>query len=823
MACVAPGRRARVERNVSLARDAAAALALAVAIASGACAPRATRTASTAAESSIALPELHAPVRIVTDRYGIPHLRAANLDDLYVAWGFITARDRLWQMLWTRAAADGETWRWLGNARLRADGGAQLFELRAHAERAWRGMAGTAAARPLERYAAGVNAYLALCRAGERPWPPEVAALRVTPAKWNPSDGLLLTLAQGVLLDLDLPELDEAAEIAAHGPGWIERRRRFEDQWIYDTIPDSAARRLWPGGFAGRLPSGTMPHAGAAGIPPGLLADARDALSALRAGRGFDPELGASNVFAVGPARSASGAPLLANDPHLALGTPGPFHALHLSVADTVEAIGFAVPGVPAIASGRNRTCAWGVTSVGADVSDLYADTLSADGHRVKFAGAWVPVREAGYRMKFRFLGVPLPPFGQVRRYTPHGPVVVFDPQHRLALSVRWAGLGDSTLRAGLIGIERARTAAEVCTHFRTLGSPALNVIAADRSGDVIYEACGALPRRGFDPGYGPLPDDGAHEWRGLIPDDQHPSWHVPRGGFAVNCNNRPIGPAYPEPLPRYDWVHDRALRIAERLAALPRVTLADLRDIQSDVTSRMARRFTPALLQAIAPLEARLDARGRAALDTLRAWDDRALRADVAPTLLRGWWGALERRSALDGLQGLTLAALEGKAPEALARPGGAAESPAQAAERSLAMALDSLAVLLGPDPARWTWARAHQALFKSPLGANPAAHQPAPVPEDGDNSTPAVAASSLPWRVTVTHGPAIRHLVDLAVEDSSLGIVPPGNSGDPASAHFTDMLARWANHEYVPLYLSWDLIERARESEITLRPAAR
>ena len=799
-----------------------------------------------APETLLAIRSLSAPVRIIQDRYGIPHVRAANRSDLYFAWGFTSARDRLWQMLYNRQATDGQLWRWFGNATLRADGGAQLFELRSWAERGWTRLSRDPEARmALERYAAGVNAWMALCGDGRRPWPAEIRALGVTPKEWRPSDSIALVLGEGVLLDFDLPELDEARQITAHGAGWIERRHRFESQWIYDTIPDSArgpnpARdALSARGSSGRPAPPGPPRpsnpAATATVPSAELARAEAMVRDWRGEVVIPGDQRASNVFAVGARRSASGAPLLANDPHLPLGTPGPLHAIHLSVPDTLEVAGFEVAGLPSIVSGRNRECAWGVTSVGADVVDLYADTLSADGRSVLVDGRRTPLRTAPFDLRYRWIGLGLPPIGQLRRYTPHGPVVVFDPKHHLALSARWSGLSDSVLSAPLIGLERSRSAAELTARLRTLGCPALNVVAADRAGHVRYQVCGTIPRRGFDPGYGPLPGDRAHLWRGVIPAPELPSWQVPPNGFVVNGNNRPIGPRYFEPLPRYDWVHDRALRMSERLSALRRVSIDDARSIQNDVTSHMAARFVPAFLAAVAPLEARLDARQRAALDTLRAWDDRAVRPLVAPTLLRGWYGAFQRRSRLDGLQGLALAALKGEAPDALtpdppapvASPGQrssmrSAESPAEAARGALAMAMDSLAALLGPDPAGWTWARAHRAVFKSAFAARLGVRQPDPLPEDGDNSTPSVGASRLPWSDAVTHGPAVRHLVDLAVVDSSWAVVGPGNSGDRYSPHLTDLAQRWADHQYVPLYLSWPLIERAKESELTLSPAA-
>jgi penicillin amidase len=767
---------------------------------------------------------LEQPVRIVTDRWGIPHLMAHSLPDLYFAWGYVTARDRLWQIMVQRQAADGQLWRWLGNSTLRADGGAQLFELRGRAEAAWaRERRDPAAAAPLERYAAGINAYLARCRAGTARWPTELAALGVRPADWRPSDTVVMLLGEGVLLDLAFPQLDEAQAISRYGRAGALARRRFERQWIYDTIPDSAAARLYgaPAATAASPAMGAADDRPAPGISPRLLSSARASLGALRPDGASDPDQRASNVFAVGAARSASGFPMLANDTHLPLTMPGPFHAIHVTVPGIVDAIGFDAPGIPVIVSGRNARCAWGVTALGADVVDVFADTLSADGRTVRWNGGRARLRSQPYDLRFRWLGIPLPAFGQVRRYTPHGPVIVYDRKQRLALSARWAGLNDSIRMGPLLGVERSASAREVCAHFVALATPCLNVVAADRAGQVIYQASGSLPRRGADAGLGPLPGDGAHEWRGLLAHDRLPAWQAPPAGFVVNCNNRPVGGAFGESLRGYDWVHDRALEIAGRLGRLHRATLDDLRSIQNDVYSRGAERMVPRLLACADSLPERCTPPMRAALDTLRRWDALVTRGRVAPTIYRGWYGALQRRSKLDGLTGLTAAALDGRAPEALRIPGTDRPArPAEAALAALALALDSLGTLLGPDPSRWTWDRAHRAVFKSAMGSRPGTWQPPPTPVDGDNSTPSVGASRLPWSTSVTHGPVMRHLVDLAVTDSSLGVMPPGNSGSWHSGHVLDQLGSWANHTYVPFYLSWDRVERAKESEITLEP---
>jgi penicillin amidase len=761
------------------------------------------------------------PVRIVTDRWGIPHLMASSLPDLYFAWGYVTARDRLWQLVVQRQAGDGTLWKWFGNSTLNADGGAQLFGLRERAEAAWaQESRDSTSAMALERYASGINAYLARCRSGAARWPAELEALGVRPEDWRPADTIVMLLGEGVQLDLDIPELAEAPAVARHGRAWALARRRFERQWIYDTIPDSAAIRLYGGRGAPRAArdpgSGPPLH-----VEPRLLAAARASLEAWRPPEASDPEQRASDVFAVGAARSASGFPLLANDTHLPLTIPGPLHALHVTVPGIVDAIGFAVPGIPVIVSGRNARCAWGVTSLGADVVDVYADTLSADGGSVRWKGGWAPIRTRGFDLRFRLLGIPLPVLGQVRRYTPHGPVVLYDRKHRIALSARWAGVLDSLAIGPLLGVERSSSALEVREHFRALATPCLNVVAADRAGRLVYQASGSVPRRDADPGRLPLPGDGAHEWHGFIAHDRLPGWQAPPGGFVVNCNNRPVGLAYSEPLPGYDWAQDRALEIAGRLERLRRISLADLRSIQNDVHSRGAERMLPRLIACADSLPARWTPREREALDTLRHWDALATRGQVAPTLYRGWFGALQRRSRLEGLTGLMAAALDGRAPESLLDPvSGRPERPAEAALTALGLALDSLQALLGPDLETWTWERAHRAVFKSAMGSRPGAWQPPPTPVEGDNSTPCVGPSRLPWSTAVTFGPTFRHLVDLAVADSSLAVLPPGNSGAWRSGHVFDHLQRWANHDYVPFYLSWELVERAKESETTLEP---
>ncbi len=783
--------------------------------------------ASAPAESDVRSPGLRAEASVVTDRWGIPHIRAQGVNDLYHAWGWVAARDRLWQMVYTRAAADGHTHRWLGNSALRADGGSQLFRLRERANAIWaRGRRAPQVRAALEHYCAGVNTYLAECRRGARQWPPELVRLHERPRDWTPEDCVLVLLGFGITLDLDLPEIGEARTVADSGATWFRHRRRHEARWIYDTIPDSAARRLWSGVKRALLAPAEAPARSftEARVPhsPGTLAALARVLEA------FPPHDAegasrASNGFVVGGARSASGKPILANDPHLGLTAPGPFHVVHVSIPGVLDAVGGSVAGLPIIATGRNTRVAWGVTALSADVVDVYADTLSADGKRVKRhlpngREEWASVVSRPYDLRYRVLGVglPVPPFMQVRRYTPHGPVLVWDAKRRLALSARWTALEDDRISLDrLFGIERARSAQEVMDCFATLVTPCFNVVVADVDGDAQYRSVGLLPVRASAPRPGVLPADGRHEWTGFVPTAQMPQWRVPPAGFVVNGNNRPAGEAYPYALPRFDWPHDRARRMAQRLAGDRRVTLEDAASVQNDVYSLAAERNVRALIRCGDSLYAKLPTSSRAALDTLRAWNLYARRSRVAPTIYRAWLAAFQRRSRLEGLPGLALAALTEGTPEL-------SETPSVAACSALAMALDTLSARLGPDLSLWTYGRAHQARFRHALSGldTRARWEPPLTPEDGDNASPSVGPSRLPWSIEVAHGPVFRHVVDLSRPRVSYAVVPPWNSAAFTASGDRDLRARWANHGYVPLHMDWARISAVALEHVRLVP---
>lgn len=822
---------ARMPRHVTLFT---LALIVAIAIVLAARGPGVPEAAPRTAreDTTLVFTSLTAPARVVTDTYGFPHVRAANLHDLYVAWGYVTARDRLWQIAAMRRGARGSMWQWLGNDALQDDGGAQLFRFRERAAAIWvRDQKHPAVREALGAYAEGINAYMTLCRNGVRPWPPEFAKLGKTPEPWLPEDAYLILLAQGVVLDLALPEIPESRALRSMTPEAYQKRRAFEAEWTMPTIPDSAVRI--PGATAGMTASPGPIQLAAAGadqahgaravtLTPDLSARARRALGRWLAPATDDPDMRASDVFAVGPGRSASGKPLLANDPHLPLTAPNTLHVIHLSIPGVLDAAGAAVPGMPMMVSGRNHDVAWGLTALSADVMDAYADTLSRDGKSVHWNGGWSALREEPFTMRYSILGlfeIPIP--GKTRIYGPHGPVVLKDKKSNIAIGVRWAGSDTAITLGPLLGIPTVRSAGDLAARVRTLVTPCMNFVAADAAGHVVYQATGSVPRRGFDAGRGLVPGDGRHEWLGLIPPDEMPAWSVPPDGFVVNANNTPVGAAGLDPWPRYDWAHDRALRLTALLAATPKHDLASMGVIQNDVHSSDAERALPLLLKCVDSLSTRLTAREKEALARVRAWDREARRDRVGITIYQSWYGALQWRSKLGGLSGLNAAALDGRAAWALKRPrDGKPEPASRAALAALRIAIGRLTRRCGRDMSNWQWADVHVARFGHALDAKNRRFAP-DIAFDGDRSTPSVGASRMPWSTAVRHAPVFRHLVDLSVTDSSLAVIALGNSGDPASGHAHDQLQRWADHAYVPLYLNWQRIEHAKESETRLEPA--
>ena len=763
------------------------------------------------------------PPEVAVNRDGVVHVRAANLDGVYFGLGWATARDRAGQLELLRLTAEGRATEMLGNDALRDDGFLRSLDLMSRARALTDGLdARPFARRALTAYAAGINARFDSLRAGLVPLPRDLRLAGVRPGRWTVAHSLAVVLLQGINQDAYFPQLQYAALAEEIGDSLAAAAYARPPLAVYWTVEDSLAG----------APRSAAPLGGVAAAGRGRAA----AAAAARLAAALPPDgPGASNIWAVGGARTRSGAAMLANDTHLGLVAPSVWYAVHLTVPDSLDVTGLQVPGLPFVTSGRNRDLAWGVTALGGMAFEAYRESLDAGGRNALHAGRWEPIRSRALGLTYRLGPLRLPLFWIRARYTRHGIVESVDRKQRRAYAIRWSALEPWPAPAADFGWEQTRTLDEFRARLEGIYAPTLNWVVAERGGRTLYQTAGWLPRRAYALGLRPTPGfDGAHEWGGRVPLDSMP--HARRGpeGVIVNCNNVPSGPQSFAGVGLFTSADWRARRVRELLGARRGLTAADCETMQGDALSPQWPVFGPVLL-AQARGAAGLGERERSLLTALESWDGEAVPGKVEPTVFRAWWNELNRGQRAPGREALLLAILAGDEPASWwdppakgSRAGGRAEAPATTADavaEALTRALDGLAAKLGADPRGWDWARAHRARFRHELEHRDAALAPRTVPVRGDRGAVCVGSVNLPRDTVVTHGPTLRVIFDLA-DSSGWFALPPGNSGDPDSPHYDDLLAAWAELRYRRLDLAWpaaDEIEQSGRVAIPRGPAGK
>ncbi|MGG5808156.1 penicillin acylase family protein [Falsiroseomonas sp. CW058] len=728
------------------------------------------------AREELALPTLSAPVEIVLDADGIPRIAAASERDAAVALGWMHARDRMFQMETMRRGAQGRLAEILGPQALRLDRFSRTLGLAQRAE------ADLAALPPeardlLEAYAEGVNALLA---ARGRLAGPEFMVFG-EPEPWKPEHSLLWAKVMGLWLSGNWRrDLERSRLAAALPPG------RFEVLYPADDSPGRPDLR-----------------AAAPTSEPTHLARLLGAVPAF----GVDAPLPAtaSNAWVVAPARSASGAPILASDPHLGFQAPVLWYLARIELPDGRFRAGATAPGVPVMLIGRNERLAWGFTTTHSDTQDVFVERLAGpDAYETPDGPRPFAVREERIRIRGgteEVLRV---------RETRHGPVISdldAAPGGDTVLAVAMANLAPADSSAdALLALNRARSLAEARAAAARLSSPAQNLVVADADGRIGMYLVGRTPVRAS--GDGSLPArgwDGAGDWTGFVPFDAMPHVEDPAGGVLATANSRPAPADHPVFLGR-DWPGDwRLRRIAELVAARPRHDAAGFVAMQADTVSLLAREVLPTL-RAVQP-----GAAAAPALALLRGWDG-DMRADAPQPLVFHAWMAAFRRLAL------AEAALPEEAeigPEALRRilhpdGRGAAFCGAGGCGALLARALDAAVAELraahGGDPASWRWGAVHVARFDHPvLRFVPVLRDLArlEVPTGGDGETISRGgfrgAGDTPF--AHLHGAGFRGVFDLADPDGALVMIATGQSGHPLSDHWGGLLQRWRDGDVVRL----------------------
>ncbi|KEI43080.1 penicillin acylase family protein [Saccharopolyspora rectivirgula] len=747
---------------------------------------------------------LSAEVELIVDRYGVPHIYAANEEDLFLAQGFNAARDRLFQLdLWRRRGL-GLLAEVLGPDYVEQDRACRLFLYRGDMAAEWASY-GPDAQRIAERFAAGINAYLDWLDDHPDELPEEFRLLGYQPARWQPEDVVRIR-SHGLTRNL-LSEVQRARVARAAGVEADEIRQGLQPEHRV-TVPDGFDSGVLPDDVLRvfELATREVEFRGGAvrPAPP--------------------PTAAGSNNWVVSGARTATGRPVLANDPHRGYPVPSLRYLVHLCCPG-LDVIGAGEPVLPGISIGHNGTIAFGLTIFPLDQEDLYVYQLDEQDHtRYRYADGWEEVRVE--RTEIAVRGEPARTVEL--QFTRHGPVIHVDEERHLAYAVRTAWLEPGM--APYFGSVRylwARDFDEFTAAMRDWGAPTENQVYADTAGNIGWVPGGLAPRRrGYD-GLLPVPGDGRYEWEGFHSGDDLPRVLNPDSGFIATANQFNLPQEYWDRGLGYEWTNPfRHQRIVEVLSEQSRHALADSVALQNDQLSIPARRLTTLLssLDSEDPVVAR-------ALRLLREWDH-VLRPDSAAAALFEVWltrhlaGEFVRRAVPEAAPlidapdtAVMLAELENPGrwlPDAAARD--------QLLLDTLATARAEVERLLGPDEQQWKWGDLLHTSFTHPLSplVDDSERQrldTGPFPRGGSVDT---VNQSAYWPGDFRHfaGPSFRMVLDVGNWDESLAVNTPGQSGDPSDPHYRDLAAMWRDGEYFPLAYSRAAVERVAQRRIKLLP---
>ena len=746
------------------------------------------------AEEEVALDGLGAPVTVRRDAWGVPYIEATSLDDLWFAHGVVTAGERLFQLELTLRAANGRLSELFGERTLDDDRLARTVGFHRAGARIAAGW-DERSRHMHDRFRAGVRAWVDTMPAA----PIEYTLLDTTP--WVPDDEAVWASAF-VLLAWGL------------SGNWDTELLRA---WIAESGGEELVASLLP-----PLPA-DPPQ-----VVPGALAGALFDAAPRVKGQG-------SNAWVVAGSRTSTGAPLLANDPHLLATQPGIWLECHLS-APGYRARGVALTFSPGVLLGCTDHHAWGVTNVSGDVQDLFVERLNEGGHAAQHDGRWEPLtihrEEIGVRGEDDARVVEV-------RGSRHGPLLEsfvsgqLRPEHvalpeKPVYALSWVGL-DHGIRPSLVldVVEAASFDTFREAALDGLACPGQNVVYADVEGTIGYACTGRYPVRAGGDGTAPVPGwTDEHEWTGWVPSHELPWGIDPSRGYLVTANHRMHDETYPHLIGHDFHTPFRARRIAEVLTARSDHDMRSMTHLQTDVVSLSARENVSFLLERT---NADDDPDRQDALALLRSWDASMTTDSTATALYQAWCGHIAA-TALTPTLGEELFRRYHTWREpfqcgALAEMLFAGELDRTTLEAALDAAIGELQAKLGADMAGWRWGDLHRVTLAHPLASIPGFESLFVAMESGVGGDDQTVMQT---GVDARHGfpaaviPSWRAVYDLDDLDRSVGVLPAGNSGNPASPHWNDQAPLWLAGETHPLPFSPAAVEAAAVAEMRLVPGS-
>ncbi len=708
---------------------------------------------------------LHGTVRIERDRWGVPHIHADNDHDLFFGFGYATAQDRLFQLDYLRRKAQGQLAEILGPGSVESDVLHRTVGLAPIAEREWQSLPADVQAH-LSAYCDGINA---LREQSLACLPIEFDLLGYHPTPWLPTDSLAIIgefrwYLTGRFPVIVAPEL--AKRTLGDGP-------LFRDFTLGEADEESI---LHPGEY----PARPNPH------------DVGNTVSS-------GDEAAGSNNWVLGGSRTATGMPLVANDPHIPYFAVSIWHEVRLH-GGSFNVAGAALAGMPGVMIGRNERVAWGITNNICSQRDLYQEkTDPAHPGCFLFDGYWelATQREEVIAVKG------CDPIRKVVRSSRHGPIVdevlPVAARHTGPVSLRWLGSEPCGWLAATIAMSRARS----CDEFREAGRPWLvptfNLVFADADGNIGLQSVGRVPQRrqeerGYRPGWDPQ-----HAWTGVLAYDDMPRLDNPARGYAVTANNRLAPPDFAYPLYGRWNAGYRARRLREQLEAKPTWNLDESRRLQLDVHSGRAACCVPAL---VALLRDDGDARVLRAVKLLESWNHH-IDADSVPAAIFNVFFAHWAKAVVaerfppeqvafvaDHAKGIAQRLLQCDANDWFQKT-----PRASAIRQAFVAALDELTAKLGDDMAGWSWGRIHgivQPHFLSGIGNLGELMDRSGLPVSGDGVTVCAGTTDAQHRSWL--GAGYRMVADMADPQQRLWASEVAStSGHPGSPHYDDQLHPW------------------------------
>ena len=775
---------------------------------------------------TLRLAGLRETVTVRRDERNVPYIEAMNEADLYFAQGYVTASDRLWQMELGRRNARGELAEVLGRDALEEDKRHRAYGFAQVAEAELASSTPEARAQ-LESYARGVNAFIASL--DEKSLPPEFRILQFKPRPWTPADSLLVIKNFAEALNTSWPT-DIIMEAGRDALPADKREALLLETSPLDVLVVGTDKLRKKAAASTSLPDSFSRTRQLETVREAARIERNMARSFERLGL-FAEERAASNNWVVSGKHTASGKPLLANDPHLGASAPSVWYMTHLS-APGMRVAGVTSPGLPGIVIGHNERIAWGFTNVGPDVQDLYLEKFDTENPRRYMTPAgWreAEVRREEIKVRKSFIGSATEIVPLDVTITRHGPIILERNGKRYAL--RWTALdpklGDA---AGFQTLNRARNWKEYVAALSNYTGPMQNMVYADVDGHIGYYAAGRVPIR--KSGDGSVPYDGATddgEWTGFIPFAKLPHLFDPPSGIIVTANQRIVGHDYPYFLTHLWPAPYRARRILNLLQAKPKLTADDFRAILGDTYSIAGATFAREVVRlSRAQAATTADARWQEAIQLLEGWDGRmnadsraallvsVMRSEFSNRIFTAAMGAeLAKNYAWPNRETLIDRIITEQPREWLPKE---FKDYAELLRACFEKARETLTRRFGADETKWTWGQSAQVRFPHPLTVVPLIGQQFLIPPFAQNGSSGNTVS-----VNVGRNVSMRLIADPANWDKTQLGITLGQSGLPSSPYWKDQLEDWRNVTPRAFPFSKTAVTNAARETLRLEPAAK